>query len=544
MEKQILPFRIHNGTETALKAANAVFDLGTLALPDGGRGVRIGDGETPFAELPALVTDAHKKLDSARYGDDVGAAGAALAADLHSQLTLQTPYLDKSVHLRLSENPDDAVKNAIAINAVLEAVAGTGRTVRCAGQSVPLGAAVILPAAGNFAWDSRHGFELRPVFDDTSGFVRQADFATTITGVKINGLRISPETNNSTGHPYVGNHFFLNLTDSELSELQAMNYFGDQAFVMALYRCVVDRPHFFTNDITGGSGGFRLVGGEDTIIQGATGQSGDDALQFVPINNANSPGHNLPITRCGYLGGAVASNARVALALCDENVTASIEDCFFQSVVGRLLSSEAASPTGAIFGSYNATGVVRGLNARGLVIDEAKRPNNAHSCKLYGGVYDSDIELQVRSPSEALLSLRPDMIGSSGNVPTRNTIQVRADQAPANPDAEAVHVSVGDDNTIEPRLVCASNTYGILLAGGRNTTFKGGYIRDVPTGFAGLRDANGSGTDLTGTRFTGTGSPYSFTGTTRLTARAMDLRAPGMPLTGGAPRVVRDVWTD
>lgn len=544
MGKHILPFKLNTGTETALRARNAVYGKGEIALPDGGAGARIGDGKTPYTELPALVTDTHQKLDSARYGDDVGTAGVALAADLQNQLAVQAPYLDKSIHLRLSENPADAVDNAAAINAVLEAVAGTGRTVRCAGQSVPLGAAIVLPAAGGFAWECSHGFELRPDHDDISGFVRQADFATTISDVKLCGLRIAPETDGGTGNSYIGNHFFLNLTDSELNDLQAVNYFGDQAFVMALYRCAVDRPHFYTEDVTGGSGGFRLVGGEDTIIRGATGQSGDDALQFVPIDNAASPGHNLPITRCGYIGGAVASNARVALALCDQNVTASIEDCFFQNIVGRLLPSAAAAPVGSVFTSYNATGVVRGLNARGLVIDETTRPNNAHACMLYGGVFDSDIELQVRNPSEALVSFRPDVIGSSGNVPTRNTIRVRADQAPAAQDAEAVHMSAGEDNTIEPRFVCAANTHGVLLAGGTNNTVRGGYIRDIPDGFAGVRDANASGTDLIGTRFTGAGAPYSFNTTTRLTARALDLRASGMTLTGGAPMVVRDVWTD
>ncbi|WP_238368608.1 DUF2793 domain-containing protein [Mesobacterium pallidum] len=463
-------------------------------------------------------------------------AEANTARDGAGQL-YSAPHLISRILPSLSENPADAVTNAAALNAALAESAATGKTVRTAGQTVPLGARIVPPEGGGWRWDSASDFLLLATYEDQGGYLRPANPNIHQSDVRIEGFRLASDIDPATGHPYAGNVFFAAFADSELNGVRAENYYGDQAFLIALYNSRMDMPYYYTVDPDAGTGGIRLLGGEDSIVYGAKGRSGDDGLQFVPGNSLAAPLSNLATRNCHYIGGTVETYARAVIAFIDTNVTENIVGCGFTGVRGRLLGS-VGSVRSASFGSYNTTGSVIGLKVGDTVLEESARTGGG-SVYLLGGVQDSDFDITVIAPDRQVLRISEDNFQSSGALPRRNTVRIRSDQAPRTGTTVMVSIEEGIDNQVTPHVRAPAATSAVYVSGSEGTCLKDGQVTGIQTGELGLSVVSAAtALDCVNMKFRGTGTAYSFQQTPAASARMIACDLGGQASTGYTPGVL------
>lgn len=525
------------------------FDAGTTnaaSLPDdlqgGAGGLTLTRHSATEARMSAWATGAaDDSWSRALAGGSWGPWGrdhseANTSRDGAGQL-YAAPHLISRILPSLSEDPADAVANAAAINAALTESANSGKTVRTTGQTVPLGARIVPPAGGGWRWTASSDFLLLATYEDQGGYIRPSDPDLHQTDVRLEGLRLASDIDPSTGHPYAGNVFFAAFADSELNGIRAENYYGDQAFLIALYNSRMDMPYYYTADPDAGTGGIRLLGGEDSIIYGAKGTSGDDGLQFVPGNALSAPLSNLATRNCHYIGGTVETYARAIIAFCDTNVTENIVGCGFTGVRSRLLG-DGGTVRSTAFGSYNNTGAVIGLKVADTVLEESARTGGG-SAYLLGGVHDSDFDITVLEPSSQILRISEDNFQSSGALPQRNTVRIRSDKAPRSGTTVTVSIEEGIDNQVTPHVRAPAATSAIYVSGSVGTCLKDGQVSDIQTGELGLSVVSvAADLDCLNMKFRGAGTAYSFQQTPAGSARMIGCDLGGQTSTGYTPGVL------
>jgi len=309
---------------------------------------------------------------ASNWNDAIRAVMAGVAEFYNADPNTEEGVIDLS---GLSADDSDAAANVTAINdAMADAANDRTKTVVLPRISIPVDSNLVVPSGGNFTIQQLPGGELRPIADMTQGLFQQDDRSTSINNVVMKDIRIRFDTDSGTGNPYIGNGFNLYLNDSLLLNPRVEQYYDDQAFVIALDNSLVINPYFYTTGALAGSGGFRLWKGTDSLIIGAHGQSGDDALMFVPISSQTN--YEASILRCNYVGGNVKSLlARCMIASLDNgdggslpDTTGNIKDCGFYGIHGE--SGGTASAGGwALSVEGRGSGRIEGLQVRGCTID-------------------------------------------------------------------------------------------------------------------------------------------------------------------------------
>jgi Pectate lyase superfamily protein len=169
-------------------------------------------------------------------------------------------------------------------------------------------------------------------------FFRNADFAARANGVRITG----PGTIGARDHSRTGVILAVYGNDVLLRDFTIDTYAGGQAVMFAGDRGRMERVRIVNSARTTGTGGIRVIGGAGFLATACHVESGDDALQFVPIGDPNALLYDLPISGGSFVGCTGASTTcRFMVALLEWTggatamKNAAITDCSFRDCRGK-----------------------------------------------------------------------------------------------------------------------------------------------------------------------------------------------------------------
>jgi hypothetical protein len=275
------------------------------------------------------------------------------------------------------------------------------------------------------------------------------------------------------------------------------------------------------------------LGGADSQVFSDYVFCGDDGLQFVPALSGTHA--NLSITNVQYIGGVASSNARPFLAFIDTALTANITNCGFVGITG--ISRQATlSTAGSVVAVSQGPGAVTGLQITGCSIDETARTvfsAGSHGLRIEGNVTECTIDLTILEPQQQVMRMIAN--AGTGLFPQRNSIRLVTNKPPRDGNTSNITILAGSRNRIQPSIYACTNNHSILVNGGDRTTIHGGRVMGIPAGFAGVRDASGTRTDVANIGFEGLGNSYSFAATPATTGRVYDCDFGGLTASGTAP---------
>jgi hypothetical protein len=160
-----------------------------------------------------------------------------------------------------------------------------------------------------------------------------------------------------------------------VQDLTIDTYAGGQAVMYAGNRGRMDRVRIRNSATTAGTGGIRVIGGEDFLATNCDVQSGDDALQFVPIGDPRAPLSDMSITRGRFSGcTGVSTVSRFMVALLEwtsgeGGMTASVTNCSFSKCRG------SGTDRGIVVKNTHSTGVIQGLAFTDCSVDMSRAAN-------------------------------------------------------------------------------------------------------------------------------------------------------------------------
>ncbi|MGK5169741.1 glycosyl hydrolase family 28-related protein [Geodermatophilus sp. CPCC 205761] len=169
-------------------------------------------------------------------------------------------------------------------------------------------------------------------------FLRNADFAARANAVRITG----PGTIGARDHSRTGVILAVYGDDVLLRDFTIDTYAGGQAVMFAGDRGRMERVRIVNSARTTGTGGIRVIGGTGFLATACHVESGDDALQFVPIGDPSALLYDLPISGGSFVGCTGASTTcRFMVALLEWTGgdtamrNAAITDCSFRDCRGK-----------------------------------------------------------------------------------------------------------------------------------------------------------------------------------------------------------------
>jgi len=427
--------------------------------------------------------------------------------DLVASRTLYVPAVHFGEMALITADP---VANLAAINQALADSATSGRPFRQIGLgSIPIDGIIRPPTGARFVWEMS-GSQLVPQSDQANGFIRPSVDANYMTDADIVGVRIRPEVDGATGLLYTGNGIVGRFRRCRVDGLD-VHYEGDQAGLFVVEDCTFNDLRYHTDSTDGGTGGPRVLGGRNTTFHNTGGNSGDDGPQLTPAKTGVFA--NLNIDGVVFNGGWATSHGRPFIVLVDSTLTCSITNSGMRNMVG-VGEDTVWNPNAeaVVVGHRGATGWCTNIIMDNIQIDEASRASAvgiASGLKVQGAVRSSEFDVSVINPARRLLTVEDDP--TTLRVPMDNTIRIRSNMAPRNTASAqtAISVAQGTRNTITPDIVAPAGSHAILDAG-TYTHIKDGSVRDVASGFAGLRVSAGANARMSGTALTGVGNAYSY----------------------------------
>ncbi|MGY1743077.1 MULTISPECIES: glycosyl hydrolase family 28-related protein [unclassified Blastococcus] len=207
-------------------------------------------------------------------------------------------------------------------------------------------------------------------------FLRNADFA-----VKSNRVRITGEGSiGAADHSRTGVVLALYGDDVEVSGITVDTYAGGQAVMYGGDRGRITGITVRNSAAETGTGGIRVIGGEDFLGTGCHVESGDDCFQFVPIGNpeAEPTLYNRTISGGSFVGcTGVSSVSRFLVALLEytggdpgtTDMDASVVDCSFVDCHG------AAANRGIVVKNTHSRGAIERVAFTDCTVDMASAPD-------------------------------------------------------------------------------------------------------------------------------------------------------------------------
>jgi hypothetical protein len=172
-------------------------------------------------------------------------------------------------------------------------------------------------------------------------FLRNADFAVKANRVQISG----PGTIGARDHSRTGVVLAVSGDDVDIRDITIDTYAGGQAVMFAGDRGRITGITVRNSAAETGTGGIRVIGGEDFLGTDCHVESGDDCFQFVPIGNPDAEPSLYDRTISGgrFVGCTGASSvSRFLVALLEftggepgtTDMSASVVDCAFVDCSG------------------------------------------------------------------------------------------------------------------------------------------------------------------------------------------------------------------
>ncbi|TIC78768.1 hypothetical protein [Nocardioides sp. GY 10127] len=333
---------------------------GGLANPDTPAGALLGtkadleDGKLPEEQVPDRLTEtALSASNAAAVDDDTSPVSVALAK---TTPRMTTPEAFGAVGDGTTDDTD-------AVQAAWDSGAPVAltRTYRCTES--------LLVDDGLDLWWANPTATLLKDFAAGSGsteaFIRNRDFASAMTGVRMHGLgRVQGASLSATGKV-----FCLYADDLVLEGFTVDTWAGGQAFLLAGDRVSARHLWALNSAATTGCGGIRFVGGDDFKALGCHIESGDDVFQFVPVGLSTDPLYDMTIRRGSYEQcTGVSSAARLAAAVILDpsdigGMTCSIIDSSFRNIKGR------AANRGLVVENDDSTGDIDGIQFDSVSVD-------------------------------------------------------------------------------------------------------------------------------------------------------------------------------
>ncbi len=203
-------------------------------------------------------------------------------------------------------------------------------------------------------------------------FLRNADFAAKANRVQITGSG----SIGARDHSRTGVVLALYGDDVAISGISVDTYAGGQAVMYGGDRGRITAVTVRNSAPETGTGGIRVIGGEDFLGTGCHVESGDDCFQFVPIGNpeAEPTLYNRTISRGSFVGCTGGSSvSRFMVALLEftggepgtTDMDASVVDCSFVDCHG------SAANRGIVVKNTHSRGAIERITFTDCSVDMA-----------------------------------------------------------------------------------------------------------------------------------------------------------------------------
>jgi Pectate lyase superfamily protein len=262
---------------------------------------------------------------------------------------------------------DGVADDTAAVQALLDASSASGREARLPAGTYRCTASLLVSTGLDLHLEE--GARLSKDWATAPGvaraFLRNADFAVRADGVRVTG----PGSIGARDHSRTGVVMAVFGDDVRLSDITVSTYAGGQAIVYAGDRGRVDRVRVLDSAVTTGTGGIRVVGGADFRATACHVESGDDALQFVPVGDPGALLYDMDVSGGSYVGCTGRSTvsrfmvASLEWTKGDTGMRASVRDCSFTDCHG------VAIDRGIVVKNTHSSGTIERLRFTDCTVD-------------------------------------------------------------------------------------------------------------------------------------------------------------------------------
>jgi len=193
---------------------------------------------------------------------------------------------------------------------------------------------------------------------------RQQDWAVDSSNIKISGGVVTTADSSKEGK-----HFALYGDDIHIEDIKITEFYGGQGLLIGGNRNRIHNAVVTTSSLEVGTGGIRMIGGDDFVCSDSHVECGDDCFQFVPERDGNTRG-DISISNSSYVNCTGRSRyARLYVAVMigttSSSMTASITNCVFNNIKGRT-GNNGRSVT---IKNDASTGKIENISSRDCYID-------------------------------------------------------------------------------------------------------------------------------------------------------------------------------
>lgn len=253
--------------------------------------------------------------------------------------------------------------DAQEIQAAIDRTAGTGRAA-----VIPLGVYIASSPVclrSDVTLIFEEGTVLRRNFSGDATLTQAGD--TKIANVKVSGGRVdNPQS-------YPGSNISVYGDNIEIIGMELLDFYPPGLGILIIGdNNRLSDLRVVTSCVVAGAGGIRMAGGSNFLCSDCYVESGDDALQFVPLSpNVGSPVEDVSIAESQYVNCVGISAVARACVVFLENrsssdvMTASVTDCAFIGIRGQGGTIGALCATKGL-GGQPATGTIFGIQFIGV----------------------------------------------------------------------------------------------------------------------------------------------------------------------------------
>jgi len=228
------------------------------------------------------------------------------------------------------------VCSATVIQDLIDRTAGTGYAAYVPPGIYLADNAVYLSSDVTLVFDAAAILRRNYASTAAEGMLTQRDMSSKIVNVKLSGGRLD------NPQPYDGTSIAIFGDNISISGMEVLDFYGGLGVVIVGDDNKLSDLRVVTSSQVTGAGGIRMAGGHNFLCSNCYVESGDDALQFVPISPNNGAAiENISIADSQYVNCIGISAAARACVVFLENrsstyeMTANVTNCAFIGIRGQ-----------------------------------------------------------------------------------------------------------------------------------------------------------------------------------------------------------------